>query len=40
MLYTLNMKEFDKYKKIVPKNIEDITNLSNYVSLKINNMSI
>ena len=40
LLYTLNMSEFSKYKKIAPKNIEDITNLSNYVSLKINNMSI
>ena len=40
LLYTLNMNEFSKYKKIVPKNIEDITQLTNYVSLKIKNMSI
>jgi len=40
LLYTLNMSEFSKYKKIVPRNIKDITKLSNYVSLKINNMSI
>ena len=30
----------NKFKKIVPRNIRDITKLSNYVSLKINNMSI
>jgi 1-deoxy-D-xylulose-5-phosphate reductoisomerase len=40
LIYVLNMSEFDKYKKITPKNIDDIIKLSNYVSLKINNMSI
>ena len=40
LLYILNMSEFNKYKKIIPKNIMDITRLSNYVSLKISNMSI
>ncbi|WP_415303400.1 1-deoxy-D-xylulose-5-phosphate reductoisomerase [Candidatus Pelagibacter sp. Uisw_090] len=40
LLKTLNMTEFKKYKKIAPKNINQITKLSNYVSLKINNMSV
>ena len=40
LLYMLKMSEFNKFKKIVPRNIRDITKLSNYVSLKINNMSI
>ena len=40
LIYILNMSEFNKYKKISPKNIGDIIKLSNYVSLKINNMSI
>ena len=40
LLYILNMSEFNKYKKIIPKNIMDITRLSNYVSLKISSMSI
>ncbi len=40
LLKTLNMKEFNKYKSTSPKNIEEITKLSNYVSLKINSMSV
>jgi len=40
LLKTLNMREFVKYKSITPRNIEEITKLSNYVSLKINSMSV
>ena len=36
----VNLKEFQKYKKINPKNIEDIHNLSNYVRLKLNSFCI
>ncbi len=36
----LNMKEFQKYKKIKPKNIEDIYRLRNYVSFKMDSLSI
>ena len=36
----LNMKEFQKYKKIKPKNIEDIYRLRDYVSLKMDSLSI
>ena len=36
----LNNKEFLKFKQIIPKNIAEITKLSNYVSLKINSMHI
>ena len=36
----LNMKEFQKYKKIKPKNIEDIYRLRDYVSFKIDSLSI
>jgi 1-deoxy-D-xylulose-5-phosphate reductoisomerase len=35
-----NFKEFQKYKKISPKNIEEITKLSKYVSLKIQSMCV
>ena len=33
-------KEFQKYKKISPKNIEEITKLSKYVSLKVQSMCV
>ena len=34
------LKEFQKYKKIKPKNVKDIYSLRNYVSLKIDSFSI
>ena len=37
---TLNIKEFDKFKKIKPKNINDIYKLRDYVSLKLSRLSI
>lgn len=40
LLKILNKKEFIKYKHIKPKNIDEIIKLSNYVSLKINSMSV
>ena len=40
LLKILNDKEFLKLKNITPKNIEDINKLANYVSLKVNSMSI
>jgi len=36
----INKKEFQKFKKKVPKNINDITNLNNYVRLKIISNSV
>ena len=36
----LNNKEFFKFKRIIPKKVEEITKLSDYVSLKINSMHI
>ena len=40
ILKTSNLKEFTRYKKIRPKRIEDIYNLSNYVSFKLSKLSI
>ena len=40
LIKILNNKEFLKFKQIIPKNIKEITKLSNYVSLKINSMHI
>jgi 1-deoxy-D-xylulose-5-phosphate reductoisomerase len=40
MLKILKNKEFLKFKRIIPKNVDEITKLSNYVSLKINSMHI
>ena len=40
LLKILNTKEFKEYKHIKPRNIVDITNLSNYVSVKINRIRI
>ena len=36
----IKSKEFNKYKTILPKNVNDILNLNNYVRLKINPKSI
>ena len=35
-----NSKDFAKYKKILPKKIEDIYQLRDYVSLKLTRISI
>jgi len=40
MLRILKNKEFSKFKRIIPKNVDEITKLSAYVSLKINSMHI
>ena len=40
MLKIIKNKEFLKYKKIMPKSIDQITQLSHYVSLKINTLRI
>jgi 1-deoxy-D-xylulose-5-phosphate reductoisomerase len=40
LLKFINRKEFKRYKRIKPKNIAQIEQLSNYVSLKINSLSI
>jgi len=40
LLKTINNKEFLKYKRITPKNVAQIEQLSNYVSLKINSLVI
>jgi 1-deoxy-D-xylulose-5-phosphate reductoisomerase len=40
LLKILNIAEFNKFKSIKPKNIEEIQNLSDYVSLKIDTMSV
>jgi 1-deoxy-D-xylulose-5-phosphate reductoisomerase len=40
MLRILKNKEFSKFKRIKPINIDEITKLSSYVSLKINSMHI
>ncbi len=40
LLKIINMSEFIKYKRIKPKNVSEIIKLTNYVSLKINTMSI
>ncbi|WP_440930944.1 1-deoxy-D-xylulose-5-phosphate reductoisomerase, partial [Candidatus Pelagibacter sp.] len=40
LIQVLNFKEFIKYKKIKPKNINDILNLNNYVRLKIRSLSV
>ncbi len=36
----INLKEFTKLKKIKPKNVDEINKLVDYVSLKINSMSV
>ena len=40
MLKICNMPQFTKFKSKKPKNIDDINNLANYVSLKIDAMSV
>ena len=40
LLKICNIAEFNKFKLIKPKNIEEIHNLSDYVSLKIDTMSV
>ena len=40
LMKIINLKEFKNLKNIKPKNVEQVTKLANYVSLKINNMSI
>ena len=40
LLSFIKRKEFTKYKQIIPKNIDDIAKLSDYVSLKINLIDI
>ena len=40
ILRLINMKEFQKYKKIKPKYIQDIHNLSEYVRLKVSSLCV
>ena len=40
LLMILNLREFKKYKKIKPKNIAQIKDLSKYVSIKIKSLSV
>ena len=40
LLKICSLKEFNKYKLIVPKNIDEINNLADYVSLKIDSLSV
>ena len=40
LLKVTNLNEFKKFKKIKPKNIEEINQLANYVSLKIGSISV
>ena len=35
-----NFKEFQKFKKIKPKNIDDIYKVRDYVSLKLDSLSV
>ena len=36
LLKIINLAEFKKYRRIAPRNINEIENLNNYVSLKTN----
>ena len=40
LLKIINSNEFKKYKRITPRNVAQIEQLSNYVSLKISSLSI
>ena len=40
LLKICNTPEFNKFKSLKPRNIEEIQNLSDYVSLKISSMSV
>jgi len=39
-LKMINLKEFKKYRKLTPKNVNEILKLSQYVSLKIDELSV
>jgi 1-deoxy-D-xylulose-5-phosphate reductoisomerase len=40
LLNVIILKEFKKFKKITPKNVEQVNKLANYVSLKVNTMCV
>ena len=40
LLNLSKIKEFQKFKKIKPKNVDDIYDIENYVSLKISTLGI
>ena len=40
LLKILNLKEFSKYKRIIPKKIDDIYKLNEYVRLKIKSICV
>ena len=40
LLKILKLKEFQKYKRITPANIEQIVSLNKYVRLKINELCV
>jgi 1-deoxy-D-xylulose-5-phosphate reductoisomerase len=40
LLKITNLNEFKKFKKFEPKNVEEVTKLANYVSLKIKTMRV
>ena len=40
LLKITSLNEFKKFRKIKPKNVEDIAKLADYVGLKINTMSV
>ena len=40
LLKILTLKEFERYKKVIPKNIKDIHKLSKLVSFKIDTLSV
>ena len=40
LLKICNITEFNKFRSIKPKNIDEINNLADYVSLKIDAMSV
>ena len=40
LLRILKNKEFLRFKHIIPKNVDEITKLNDYVSIKINTMDI
>ena len=40
LLKIVDLQEFTKLKKVTPKNVEEVSKLANYVSLKVNTMCI
>ena len=40
LLKIIDLQEFTKLKKVTPKNVEEVSKLANYVSLKVNTMCI